>query len=447
MASAPDDVIQRILSQGDQQPGLLGMLNKATAPYGGAGNLGLQLLANSGYSTTPRTFGQILGQSALNASQVEAGKHEQELKQQLLMAQLKALQAKPAVNPVVVNGKLVDPASGKVIYSGGANVGTLNPEQYTPESFAAFDKSGGTDYSLLKRYEKPEQPMDELAKLTADLKAGRISAADYKARREIMTTRPASMYADVGANDPKVEAAAKLIARYDQAPLTSMALRTPFGQAVTQRVLELNPEYHGEEFPKRQAAYKAFASGKQGDQVRSFNVGISHLNTVAELADALGNGDTPALNRISQAIAEATGGAAPTNLETAKEVVKAEIVKAVSGAGGGAGDRERALAGIDKAASPAQLKGAIGVAQKLMGGQLGGLRRQYEQSTGRKDFESLLSPDAAPYLATKEGMGDEGAGSKRAVPNTNSKGWTLHTDKNGNHAYVSPDGKQYEEVK
>jgi hypothetical protein len=33
------------------------------------------------------------------------------------------------------------------------------------------------------------------------------------------------------------------------------------------------------------------------------------------------------------------------------------------------------------------------------------------------------------------------------VPNTNAKGWTLHTDANGNRAYVSPDGKSYEEVK
>lgn len=30
-------------------------------------------------------------------------------------------------------------------------------------------------------------------------------------------------------------------------------------------------------------------------------------------------------------------------------------------------------------------------------------------------------------------------------PLTNKKGWTLHTDANGNQAYVSPDGKQFEE--
>lgn len=31
-----------------------------------------------------------------------------------------------------------------------------------------------------------------------------------------------------------------------------------------------------------------------------------------------------------------------------------------------------------------------------------------------------------------------------SAPNRNAKGWTLHTDKNGAKAYVSPDGKQYE---
>ena len=33
------------------------------------------------------------------------------------------------------------------------------------------------------------------------------------------------------------------------------------------------------------------------------------------------------------------------------------------------------------------------------------------------------------------------------IATKNAKGWTLHTDKNGNMAYVSPDGKSFEEVK
>lgn len=266
-----------------------------------------------------------------------------------------------------------------------------------------------------------EKPMDELAKLNADYKAGRLNDADYKARRELMTTRAPSLNSPVNEKDPKVESAAQRIARYDAPPLTGAMLNRPFSQAVMDRVEQIHAEngttYHGEEYPTRQAAYKAFSSGKQGDQVRSFNVGISHLQTAQDLAEALGNGDIRLLNKARQAWAEQTGSAAPTNLDTAKEVIKAEIVKSISGAGGGVADREKALAGIDKAASPAQLKGAIATAQKLMGGQLGGLKRQYEQSTGRNDFERLLSKDSLPYLSTKEGLGDSSASA------TPTKGW------------------------
>lgn len=396
MSAAPDDptFLQRLAM-------LSGGVNKGLQQFGGAGNLGMALLANSGYSSTPRSFGQTLGISALQAQQgaLQQQKAKQDEEDAALMkryreAQIQQMQAKQQQS---------------------SPFGNIDPAQYSPDSIAAFQKTMGTgapDYSLLKKNEKPEAPLDELAKLNADFHAGRLSPADYKARRDLMTSRPANMYASVDANDPKVEAAAKLISRYDQAPLSGMAMRTPFGQAVTARVLELNPEYHGEEFPKRSAAYKAFATGKQGDQVKSFNVGISHLNTASDLAEALGNGDIRMINSISQRFAEATGNPAPTNLGTAKEVIKAEIVKAISGSGGGVADRERALEGIDKASSPAQLQGAIEVAKKLMGGQLGGLRRQYKNSTGREDFETLLSPDAIPYLATKEGMGDESTGTK-----------------------------------
>ena len=32
------------------------------------------------------------------------------------------------------------------------------------------------------------------------------------------------------------------------------------------------------------------------------------------------------------------------------------------------------------------------------------------------------------------------------IPIKNAQGWVLHTDKNGNKAYVSPDGKQFQKV-
>lgn len=120
--SNPDDISPVQITQqraGAQPSRLAGILSKFDQ-FGGAGNLGLQLLANSGYSSTPRNFGQIFAQSALNAQQMAAGTQEQQLKQQLIAAQLKALQAKPAVAPVTVadGSSIVDPSTGKVIYQG-----------------------------------------------------------------------------------------------------------------------------------------------------------------------------------------------------------------------------------------------------------------------------------------------------------------------------------------
>ena len=58
------------------------------------------------------------------------------------------------------------------------------------------------------------------------------------------------------------------------------------------------------------------------------------------------------------------------------------------------------------------------------------------QDLAHKDDEKKLNPLGLPSLT--------GGTTK---PLTNSKGWTLHTDAKGNQAYVSPDGKQFEEAK
>jgi hypothetical protein len=69
-----------------------------------------------------------------------------------------------------------------------------------------------------------------------------------------------------------------------------------------------------------------------------------------------------------------------------------------------------------------------------------------EQSAG-----NMLSAmdEIINYAQQVENEGKEGTntGGQTQIPSTNSKGWVLHTDANGNKAYVSPDGKQFEEIK
>lgn len=152
------------------------------------------------------------------------------------------------------------------------------------------------------------------------------------------------------------------------------------------------------DYTRRTTAARAFGTGPQGNAIRSFNVGLSHLDTLGQLADAMGNGNVQGINRLRNAFRTQFGSDAPVDFNSARQIVGAEIVKAVTGAAGALGDRETAEAQLNAASSPEQLAGVIRTYKNLMAGQLHGLRQQYETSTGNNDFDKLLSPTARTQL-------------------------------------------------
>ena len=154
-----------------------------------------------------------------------------------------------------------------------------------------------------------------------------------------------------------------------------------------------------QDFKSQEKAVKDFSTGMQGRQVNSFNTAIDHLDTMGKLSDALGNGDTKAINAIGNTIAKQTGAAAPTSFNAAKQIVTAEVIKSIVASGGGVKERQEAEANFAAANSPAQLKGVINAYKDLMGGQLKSLELQYGNTTGRKDFEKKLTPAAKDQLS------------------------------------------------
>jgi hypothetical protein len=187
---------------------------------------------------------------------------------------------------------------------------------------------------------------------------------------------------------------------------TGMGELRPGAAAAIIRANQINPNFNSQDFKSQQATLTAFSKGKQADNVRSLGVAVDHLNTLGHLSDALGNGNIQAFNKAANFFATQTGKTAPTNFNAAKQLVGDEVVKAIVGTGGGVADREHAAAVISAANSPQQLKGVIQQYQSLMGGQLNGLRQQYEQGTGRKDFDRFVSP------ATQQAIGMHNAQSQ-----------------------------------
>ena len=189
---------------------------------------------------------------------------------------------------------------------------------------------------------------------------------------------------------------------------------------------------------------KDFSTGIQGRQVTAFNTAIDHLGTLDKLTDALNNNDIRAFNYLGNMVAKQTGEPAPTNFDAAKQIVTAEVIKAVVANGGGVKERREAEDNVSTANSPAQLKGVINSYKQLLGGQLNSLGLQYENGTGRTDFNKRLTPEARKEFETVRGKSKE---STANLPPGVGADWSLKTDAKGNKAYVSPDNSKFVEVK
>jgi hypothetical protein len=146
------------------------------------------------------------------------------------------------------------------------------------------------------------------------------------------------------------------------------------------------------------AAVKDFSSGLSARRVTANNTALNHLETMDKLAGDLANTDIRIVNAAGNAFARATGSAAPTSFDAAKQLVAAEVIKAVVQNGGGVTERQEAADNIKSANSPEQLRGVIATYRELLGGQLTSLAQQYETGTGRKDFEKKLSPATRELL-------------------------------------------------
>jgi hypothetical protein len=164
------------------------------------------------------------------------------------------------------------------------------------------------------------------------------------------------------------------------------------------RYMQEHPEATAEDIKREAQNYTSqgsaltrFMSGPQGNTVRSLGVVVDHIAVMENLLNALDNGNIQKFNQIANQWAAQTGNPAPTNATSAAHIVGTEVVKAIGIAGGGTKEeRDAAAQAFGNASSPAQIRGAVNdVVRPLMLGQVRGLRRQFETSTGRPAMSSI----------------------------------------------------------
>lgn len=291
-----------------------------------------------------------------------------------------------ALTAALSNAKVNDPAAyiaGKQLvedkYINVADGGTL------------FDKTSGKVVFQNNNKDERARERDEAADERLDK---RLRSQETIARERMEATLKGKEV-----NEADVEKNAQMIAKGRAPALSGFAMKNAQGAAIMARVFEINPDYSATDYRVKLKAAQDFGTGKQGNNARSFNVSISHLETLSQLADALENKDTQGLNKIANGFSAQFGSPAPTNFDAAKKVVADELVKAIVGSGGGVADREEAAKTLSKANSPAQLKGVISTYKDLMRGQLDGLRDQYKRTTGYDDFDEKFLSEAARSAA------------------------------------------------
>jgi hypothetical protein len=188
----------------------------------------------------------------------------------------------------------------------------------------------------------------------------------------------------------------KKLASYDIDPKT-LSTRGGEREKYLRMAVQADPTFDQKNYNMVNGAVKAFSTGTEARTVRSLNVAVEHIDTARRLGEALKNGNLQLFNQLKNTFAEQTGKPAPSNFNAVKEILADEIVKGVIGNGAGAlADREGAAKKVKDASSPAQLNGVLNGWLELMGGQIKGLKKQYEGSTlGKKDFqERYLTPRA-----------------------------------------------------
>lgn len=187
------------------------------------------------------------------------------------------------------------------------------------------------------------------------------------------------------------EATVDAIGQYRQNPPTAYALRNPKIANLMDRVNAKYPSFDATEYAAKQKAMRDFSTGTPGNSIRSFSTATDHLTQLDQLVDALGNGNVPLANKISNLVAQNTGSTAPTNFDAVKGIVAKEVLKSIVAGGGGVEERQELSHLLDNAKTTKQLKGVIGGYLHLMSAQKDNLEQQYELSTGRKDAKTRFN--------------------------------------------------------
>ena len=278
--------------------------------------------------------------------------------------------------------------------------GAVDSTTGMPRNVGALTAAPSTDAAMISAGAAVERNRIAARRLNEELAVGAPSqqSIDFMAETYLQTGVMPPLGMGRQAANLRQQVVARAAELGTAAPATGAAAPT-VGEAVS------NVTVNKQTRAGQASAFRDFSSGVSARRVTANNTAINHLATMEKLASDLGNSDIGIVNRASNMFAKETGSTAPANFDAAKQLVAAEVIKAVVNNGGGVTERQEAQENFAKARSPEQLRGVINTYKELLAGQLQSLGQQYEVNTGRKDFSNRLNPETQKVYRSMSGSG------------------------------------------
>ena len=185
------------------------------------------------------------------------------------------------------------------------------------------------------------------------------------------------------ASMPKSEAnIVRMMAEGTQAPPSAFALGKPAWVNRIAAAKNYDPTFDGANWGGRAAGVKDFASGKSSEMVRSANQTLAHVNSLLDSADALHNGNYPALNWAENKASAAMGSGAPGAFTTNAHAVAEEMSKVFKGSNMSDSEIRSCEEKLSTNMSPEQKRAQIGKLSELLHGSLDALEEKRLNSIG-----------------------------------------------------------------
>lgn len=236
-------------------------------------------------------------------------------------------------------------------------------------------------------------------------------------------------------------------------------------QPLIQVVGQYDPSFDAVNYQARSKTRSDFTSGTSSKAITALNTALGHAAGLQDNFDKLGNTPLPVLNSIINYGKTQLGNAAPTIAAQNVDALASEGRKVFAASGGGnLTELENWQKNFPMNGSPEQQKGALKEFVSLLDSRMSALGDQYNKGMGTTEepLNLLSAKGRAAYTKLTGAQPESGSvpGQRAAptaaavvpqnpqdLPRKPPPGWTLQQDAKGNKAYVSPDGKQFMEVK